>query len=64
MIELTDGNMVQMIPMLHAIVGDMNSTVATQNHVARISLVDPERVMIDMNSIAASVAGESFTTIF
>ena len=64
MIELTDGNMVQMIPMLHAVVGDMNSTVATQNHVARISLVDPERVMIDMNSIAASVAGESFTTIF
>ena len=64
MIKLANGNMIQVVPVFHAIIGNVHATVVAKNHVSRVALVDPKCMMIDVNSIATAIAGKCFTAIF
>ena len=63
MIKLPDRDMVIVIPMLHSIAGNMHTAVVPQNHMAWIFIVDPECMVIDVNSIAATVPRKSLSSI-
>ena len=52
-IELADGDMAVMIPVVHAIVSDIDATIAAQNHVLALFRVDPHGVIVGMNSATA-----------
>ena len=63
-IELTDRNVIQVIPVLHAILRDVEPAVATKNHVAGVPFVDPQSVMVGVNSVRSAIAGERFAAVF
>src|SRR5262249_33693725 len=52
-IELPDRRRVQIIPVLHAVVGGIESAVAADNHVPAVARVDPQRMLVGMHAVAA-----------
>ncbi len=63
MIELANRNVVQMIPVVHAIVSDVNSTVVAQDHVIGVCWIYPQRVVVNVNTIIATIVREFLATV-
>src|SRR4029077_15644070 len=61
-IKLPDGDGVELIPVGGAIVGGVKAAIAAHQHVARIALVDPHRVLIGVNAFAG-IGTESFAAL-
>ena len=62
-VELCDGKIVDKVPVPGAIVREVQPTIVAQHHVITVGRVEPERVMIDVNSIAGTVGGEGLSAI-
>ena len=63
MIELANRDVGEMIPVVHAVVSDMDTTVVTENLVSTVVGIDPEGVMIHVDSIGTAIAGKGFAAV-
>ena len=63
MIKLSDRHMVVVIPMLHAISSNMHTAIVSKDHMPRIFIVDPESMVIDVNSVASPVSRKRRSSI-
>ena len=61
-VELADGGVVQVVPVLHAVAGDIDAAVAAQDHMPAVAGVDPEHVVVGVDA-AASVAAECLAAV-
>ena len=48
-VELTNGNVIVMVPVLHAIPGHIDATIVAQDHVIAIGGIDPKCMVIHMH---------------
>src|SRR5262249_17317966 len=55
-IDLADGRVVEVVPVLHPVAGDIQAAVAPQDHVPAVVRVDPERVVVRVDATAAITA--------
>ena len=60
MIELTKGQRIEMIPAATLVIGRVNTTIDTDDHMTTISWIDPQRMTIRMNaSTKIRIEGQS-----
>ncbi len=52
-IELADGQVIEEVPVVHAIVGDIDAAVAAEDHVPAVAGIDPQGVLVRMGAVAA-----------
>ena len=57
MVELTDRHLVELVPLFHPVVSDIDPAVGTEDDVFAVARIDPHRVVIGVHA-AAAVAGE------
>src|SRR5262249_41709601 len=55
MIELTNRQMVEVVPVLHAVVGGVEAAVAADDHVPAVLRIDPQAMLIGVDRVAAVV---------
>ena len=54
-IELPNGDMVVVIPIVHPVMRNIDPTVVTKNHVPRVIWINPKRVMINVNPTGPTI---------
>src|SRR5207248_6756180 len=52
-IELAKRQVAEMIPVVHAVVGDVEAAVGADDHVPAVARVDPKRVLIIVDTLGA-----------
>src|SRR5262249_55931863 len=52
-VELADGHVVEEVPVQHAVVGGVEAAVAADDHVPAVLGVDPQRVLVGVDAVAA-----------
>src|SRR5438132_8902366 len=53
MVELADRQVIEVVPVGHAIVSYVETAVAAENHVPAVVRIDPERVLISVDAAAS-----------
>ena len=62
-VELTDGHMVVVVPIFHAIPGHINAPVVAKDHVVPVRGVDPESVVVHVHRTIMAVVLETLATV-
>src|SRR4051812_10201251 len=62
-VELTDGQVVDEVPVARAVVGEVQTAVVAEHHVVGMPRIDPESMMIDMDPLVRRIAAERLAAI-
>ena len=62
MIELTQRQVVEVVPVGTPVVGDVDAAVGADDHVAAVLRIDPQRVVVGVNA-ARGIGGERLTAV-
>ena len=60
---MTDRDVIVMVPVIHAVVRHIDTTIVAKDHPPRVVRINPQRMVIHMDS-ASAVARECLPTIF
>ena len=63
MVELSDGELVEVLPIFATVIRHIVPSVITQQDMATIVRIDPHGMMIDVHAASRSVRGEGLPAI-